>query len=382
LEQIQQLQQPLQSVQQELLSVQRELNHWPQQARQDREAIQVARAHDQQFLRDSLSGEGLNGEQLSEQLLGPVVAERLETVLTWVRRIRAFAPNRPVRVKTDSARGVNVRFVGPQPQPWLHVRQLALSGTARLGTMSTDWIGTLTDVSSQPALLEKPTQLHMQGIGASDFTVDVALDRTGTMARDDIRIDCPDLLLPARTLGGGTLALQLSPGETNLQLHLALAGEQLDGQIHLKQPAVQLQVNQQKSAGKPMVARLARLVGQSLSGIEQLETTVQLAGTLRRPTWRIQSNLGPQLAQGVNQATRQLLEEQATALQASIGEQAERQLARLAKQRETARQQLLARLGDNRQLVEQLARLGGGAGLPVPQLGKRPAVLKKMSLVR
>jgi hypothetical protein len=249
--------------------------------------------------------------------------------------------------------------------------------------MSTDWIGALTDVSSQPALLEKPTQLHIQGIGASDFTVNMTLDRTGTMARDDIRIDCPDLPLPACTLGGGTLALWLSPGEMNLQIHLTLTGDQLDGQIHLKQPAVRLRpVNRQKPPGKPMVARLARLIGQSLSGIEQLETTVQLAGTLRRPTWRIQSNLGPQLAQGINQATRQLLEQQATALQASIGEQAERQLAKLAEQRETARQELLARLGDSRQVVEQLARLGDGAGLPVPLLGKRPAVLKKMNLVR
>jgi uncharacterized protein (TIGR03545 family) len=384
LEQIQQLQQPLQDVRQELLSVGQQLNQWPRQAGEDRQAMEVARAHDQQFLRDSLHGDGLDGAQLSEQLLGPVVAGRLETVLGWVRMVRSLAPTRPVRVKTDSERGVAVHFVGLRPQPAMHIRKLALTGNARLGTTSTDWIGTLTDVSNQPALLKSPTLLHMHGIGALDFTVDVALDRTGAVARDNIRIDCPGLLPANMTLGGGTLALRLAPGKTILQADLTLVGDQLDGRIHLKQPAVQIgRANGSESADKPVVARLAQLVDRSLAEIEQLETTVQLAGTLKRPTWRIQSNLGPQLAQGVNQAARQLLEQQATALQASIGKQAELQLGQLAKQREAARQKLLAHLGDSRQLVEQLAKLGSGAaGLPIPKLGKRPSVLEKMSFAR
>jgi|GEM_PF-891845 len=384
-----QLQQSLQGVQQEMLVVQEQLSRWPGQATEDRQALELARDHDRQFLRDTLHGDGLDGAQLSKQLLGPVVADRLRTVLGWVGRVRSLAPNRPVRAKTDAKRGVVVHFVGSRPQPSLHIRRLALTGSARLGSTSTDWIGTLTDVSSQPNLLEQPTQLCMQGIGTLDFKVNITLDRTGGLARDDIRLDCPGLLLPDSTLGSGTLALRLSPGKTSLQLHLVLVDERLDGQIHLQQSAVQLRrADPSESPANPVVARLARLVGQSLAGIEQLDTTVRLAGSLQQPTWQIQSNLGPQLAQGVNRATRQLLEQQAATLQASLDKQAERQWNRLAKQRETTRQQLLARLGNGRQLVEQLARLGGGPAarsIPqqsIPQLGKLPASLQKLNFTR
>ena len=131
-----------------------------------------------------------------------------------------------------------------------------------------------------------------------------------------------------------------------------------------------------------MTASLAQLVGQSLDGIERLETTVHLAGTLRRPTWQIESNLGPQLAQGVNRAMRQQWEQQVATLRASIGKQADRQLAQLARQRETARQELLARLGDSRQFVEQLAKRDGAKELSIPKLGMWPSLPQKANLVR
>ncbi len=383
MEQMEQLQQSLHSVQQELLSVQGELNRLPQQAGKDRQAIQVARVHDQKMLRDTLSGDGLNGEQLSEQLLGPVVAERLKVVLHWVRTIRALAPNRPVRAKTGSARGVDVHFVGQRPQPRLLVQQLALTGTVRMGATSTDWIGTLRDVSDQPSLLEKPTHLHVQGIGMLDFTVDATLDRTGVVARDTFRMDCPDFPLPSKTVGGGTLALRLDLGKTKLQVALNLTEDRLEGRVHLKQSAVRMQqINKPSFADKSVVAKLNRLVGQSLAGIEQLETTVELAGTLQQPAWRIESNLGPELAQGINQATRRLLQQQATAVQDSIARQAEKQMVQLDGQRQEAQQKLLTRLGDSRQLIEQLARLGGERGRSVPKLGMQPSVLKKIGLVR
>ena len=203
------------------------------------------------------------------------------------------------------------------------------------------------------------------------FQVDLSLDRTGTLARDEISIECPNLPLPSSTLGGGMLTMQLSPGKTGLQLHLTLTEDQLAGQIVLMQPSVQIQrLNQSTSTEKPAMAKLARLVEQSLAQIEQLETSVWLSGTLDQPQWKIESNLGPQVAQGTNQALQQLLQQQTIALQESIGKQAQQSLTQLAEQREKAQQKLLARLGKNRHLVDQLAQLGGGKDVSIPKLGK------------
>ncbi|MEO2048238.1 MAG: TIGR03545 family protein [Pirellulales bacterium] len=371
LEQLQQLAQPIQDMQQQLLAVQQQLNQWPEQAKLDRQAMEVARTHDQQFLRESLHVDGLDGQQLSDQLLGPLVAERLQTILRWVHTVRSLAPNRAIRVESDSVRGVNVHYLGPQPQPRIHLRQLALSGSVRLGATSTDWIGKLTDVSNQPALLNHPTRLHMQGVGPMPFQVDLSLDRTGTLARDEITIECPNLPLPSSTLGGGTLTMQLLPGKTGLQLHLTLTEDQLAGQIVLMQPSVQIQrLNRSTSTEKPAMVKLAQLVEQSLAQIEQLETTIKLSGTLDQPQWKIESNLGPQIAQGTNRALQQLLQQQVIALQESIGKQAQQRLTQLAEQREKAQRKLLARLGENRHLVEQLAQLGGGKEVTIPKLGK------------
>ena len=116
------------------------------------------------------------------------------------------------------------------------------------------------------------------------------------------------------------------------------------------------------------------MLGESLAGVDHLEANVELAGTLRRPEWKIDSNLGPQLAEGINGAVRRYVAERRDRLVAKVQGKVDEQLAALDARREAAQQELLASLGENQQVVTQLTGLLSGKvsldSVAVPQLGK------------
>ena len=115
------------------------------------------------------------------------------------------------------------------------------------------------------------------------------------------------------------------------------------------------------------------MIGQSLRGVDRLEANVTLSGTLRRPRWEIESNVGPQLAAGIDGAVRRYLTERRDRLVAKVQGKVDDQLAKLAELRTQAQQELLGSLGEDQQLMTQLTSLMGGKasldGVSIPQIG-------------
>jgi hypothetical protein len=122
--------------------------------------------------------------------------------------------------------------------------------------------------------------------------------------------------------------------------------------------------------------RLAAALHESLSGVDQLAAKIDLSGTLKRPDFRIDSNVGPQLAAGVNGAVTKYLTERKDRLVAKVQGRVDEQMSKLDKLRSEAQQELMGKLGEDQKLVTQLAALMGGAsGLPVgpaslPRIGQ------------
>jgi hypothetical protein len=165
------------------------------------------------------------------------------------------------------------------------------------------------------------------------------------------------------------LAVLVAPGAATVRADVRLDGDALSGTVELRQGSA-------LSVATPMIRddRLAQVLHESLAGVDRLEATIELAGTLRKPSYQIESNLGPQLAAGVSGAVRRYLVDRKDRLVAKIQGQVDQQLVRLDATRSQAQQELLAKLGEDQQLISQLAPLLGGApsleGLAVPQIGK------------
>jgi hypothetical protein len=109
---------------------------------------------------------------------------------------------------------------------------------------------------------------------------------------------------------------------------------------------------------------------EALGNIDELSAEVILAGTLNRPEFKIESQLGHKIAEGISTAVMDLATKKSESLLAGVSAKMNEQFAQLESTKEKLQQELLAKLGENQQLVEGLAALGGGGSpLSVPQLG-------------
>jgi uncharacterized protein (TIGR03545 family) len=363
------LQQQLAAAQGELKTTMADIAALPAQAKADRAAVDAARRQDEQFLRDALNIAQVDGDQLTQYLLGDDANSYLSQTLWWVETVRHYIPKGKIS-RPERHRGVDVLFVrGRRPQ--VLFERVQLEASAQLGGEALTLEGELTDAASEPQFHARPLRLHLKSRGAVSSDLVAVLDRRGDVPHDSLTLDCPRVALPERTLGKpDSLALEVAPGEASLQADVKLDGQQLTGVIHFRQGSTLA-----ASTAAIRDDRLAQVVHQSLAGIDRVEANVQLAGTLQRPRWKVESNLGPQLATALSGAMRQYLTDRKDRLVAKVKSGADEQLAKLDARRQAAQQELLAKLGQDQQFISQLAALAGGQGslesLAVPQIGEK-----------
>ncbi|WP_428308323.1 TIGR03545 family protein [Lacipirellula sp.] len=368
MQQVEELRKQLTQTQAELQATLAEIKALPEQAKADRLALDAARKQDQAFLKEHLKLSGIDPDGLNRYLLGETASGYLEQTTWWIEQVRKFVPKNRVAAPTRS-RGTNVVFAGRR-QPKMLLERIELAGEARLDGQPLAFTGLLSDVASEPELHERPLQLAIHSSGAVDGVLLVELDRRGEMAHDSIKIDVPQLNLAHRTLGrADKLAVTVAPGAASLKADIRLDGDELVGTIELKQSST-------LAAQTPALRddRIAAVIQESLSGVDRLEAKIELAGTLKRPSIRIESNVGPQLAAGVSGAVKKYLTDRKDRIMAKVQGEVDEQLAKLQAERDKAQQELMAALGENQQMVTQLASVMGGGEVPlqvdVAKLGK------------
>lgn len=367
MQQVEELRKQLAATEAELRTTLAEIKALPDQAKADRAAIDVARKQDEQFLREHLKLSGIDPDELNRYLLGETASGYLEQSAWWIDQAQRFIPKNRVAAPTRT-RGVNVLFAGRR-QPAMLIERIELAGDARLDGQAMAFTGLLTDVASEPQLHERPLQLSIRSTGAVDGQLTVELDRRTGIAHDSLVIDVPKLNLAHRTLGrADKLAVTVAPGSASLKADIRLDGDQLVGTIELNQSSM-------LAAQTPALHddRIAAVIQESLTGVDRLEAKIALAGTLKRPSIKIESNVGPQLAAGVSDAVKNYLTDRKDRLMAKVQGQVDEQLGKLQAERDKAQQELTAALGENQQLVTQLASLMGGNSpleVDVTKIGK------------
>jgi uncharacterized protein (TIGR03545 family) len=361
---LEQLQKDLGKAQADLKSTLAEIKALPDQAKADRRAIDVARKQDEQFLREHLKLGGIDANELNRYLLGETANGYLDQFAYWTEQAQRFIPKKKIE-PPSRARGTNVLFLA-RKQPKCLIERVSLSGAARIDGEPLHFSGVLSDAASEPQLHDRPLRLTLKSTGAFAGDLVLQLDRRSDVLRDSLTIDVPKLQLAHRTLGkAGKLAVQVTPGEASLKADIQLVGDQLSGVIEVRQSST-------LAADTPLLRddRLAAVLHESLSGVDELAATIHLAGTLKRPDIDIQSNVGPQLAAGINGAVTKYLTERKDRLVAKVQGKVDEQVAKLDARRQEAQQELLAKLGEDQKLVTQLASLMGGSPLNAGSLPK------------
>jgi uncharacterized protein (TIGR03545 family) len=367
LEKVPALQAQLRTVQQELVSLQKEIKSLPSEVKADRSALTDARKADEAFVKQQLKFGRLDGDNLTQALLGKPVAENTQAALDWIAWARKRLPtNSTKQIARQRSRGTAVNFGAVVPK--FHIERLGLALTAHVGDEPMKFIGSLTNVCDQPRLMAEPARLELVATGSMPVTLEVTSDRRGDVPHEELLLVCPVIPLGGQTFGNQEkLAVTLAPGSANVRVELSLTGDELTGHITFAQPDFQMSPLAAPGTNETLVAALA----ESLGTINNLGADVRLAGTLQKPEIKIESAIGQQLADGISSAVINLAAKKSDAMLAKVSGHVDEQLAKLEAKKSDLEQELMAKLGENQKLFESLAAIGGtnGQAISVPQLG-------------
>jgi len=346
----------LRMLQQELAQLPGEVQRLKEQALRDKDAALAAKDKDlDRIARLARPETFLSPERLSEYLLGPDLGERVVTLVGWVRWGREHLPQRIEPPEAVRARGVDVTFPGTLQRPDFLIRRLVLDGEVRVGGQPLSFAGTATGLTAQPKVLGQPTVLRLQIQGKERLDAQITLDRTGTTPHDTLVVDCPTLRHPQQVLGDPEqFAVTVSPGNTHLWVSLDLRGDDLTGQLLVRQQPVEIIPQLGAKYGGE---RLAGNLREALRELRTIDVVVELSGKLEKPDWRLRSNLGPQLAEAVNVFLVRELEDRKQQLIALAEEKLREAMARLDQIVTAKQDELVAKLRLNDEEVQLVGRL-------------------------
>ena len=347
----------LEAIQRDVEQFQRQCEQLPQQALRDREAIVAAARRDLDDLGRRFRVSQPVPEQLAEYLLQRELGEKVTAAARWIRWATRHVTAAPAGPEPVRGRGLDILPARPSEPDFL-VRWLSVEGRAWCDGRPWDFVATVSDLTNQPQIVRQATIVRAQVKLPFEMWIEATLDRTGAEACDRIVVHCPGLAQPSRTLGDPEqFALAISPGKTALALEVELRGPRLSGKLRVVQQPVELTPVVGAGCGGERVAAALRA---GLAPLRRLEAEAQLSGTADLPEWRLQSNLGPQLAAALSQAFQGELESRRKELQAQLQLRLDGELARVERMLAGQQEQLLAKLQgqivEARQLGQSLAQ--------------------------
>lgn len=286
-----------------------------QKAPQDLTNLDAARQRDQERIRQKIENLALNGDELSEFLLGPTLHNRLDQALSWLRWADDRADDFSRRPKPVRGRGEDVIFPVPNELPKYLVRLVNVSGQGIVGDQQLAIEGTITNVTPDPKKLGKPAVIRISGRGESDVELKAVIDRTTDQQIVDIDLESLFDQPTETSLGDDdSLAIDASAGSTRWHVKLRTIDEELEGRIILAQSPASLTPRLPDKADDA----LKRVVAASMQNIDRIDATVELSGTVRRPKLDLATNLGPIISDGIQRGIQQEVSAQSDALMARL----------------------------------------------------------------
>lgn len=301
----------------EVSTIRDDLKVLPKKAEGDLGNLDEARKRDQAEIKRKVEELVLDGDKLSEFLLGPTVHHRIRKTLAWLDWGSKQASKFSDTPKPERQRGDDIFFPLDEPLPDYLARLIEVTGQGEIGGDQMAVQGTIVDVSSDPQLYGKPTVVRMNGKGEADVQMKAELDRTKDVPVNTV--DVAYILDQATTnkLGDDdSLVVEVRAGNTRWNVHIETVGDELTGTVVLVQEPV-LMIPKTKSDDET----LGRLIAASMRNIDRIDATVELSGTIKKPKLNLKTNLGETISNGVKQGFGQEISAQKDALIAKLDAQ-------------------------------------------------------------
>ena len=345
--------------------------------------LEQLRAQDLAYARGLLNLPSLDAPEISPAIFGGTALSWMKPVLYWAQTAERFLPpgldprNRPGPARAR-ARGVTVEFPGRAAYPSFLLEQgeigMEIGGE---GLAAGLYSATMRNLTSQPTLVGRPLELMLaraEGAqGPEGLNLSAVLDHTREIIRDSVALSLAGVGLPPIDLDVFGATLDLGLGDAAFDFRRV--GEEIDARMHWSSDNVSwLRMDGGETGDQTLAESLEGTSAQQLrigsaewaenflwrtvSGLDRIDLTMGLSGSLASPSLSVQSNLGSVLAESL----RRELGAEIQAAEARLRQEVDSRVQPLvqdARGRVDALQsEVVARVEAQRQEVEELrARL-------------------------
>ena len=318
------------------------------EVRQDFAALNEARIHDQDKVRHMLMLLKPDARRISQALLGRTMYVQIQQVLTWVQAVREYQSDLHKQVQPKRSAGRDFEFAARTSAPDFLLKQLALSGRISVNEELIPFKALLSDVTEDPKLLGRPCVLRLKADGSRPLQLRVTYDATGEIPCSEWLAEYRDTnALRLRAGKADTASLHATLSDLSWTSRLSVIEDRIDGQIDLNSQIGNLVFH----ASDDVRPEIIEAANDAFSSVKTLNASVMLSGSLLKPEIDLQSDLGEQVAQGVQLAFTHQLERAKERLLSEVNTYAADQIQKLKGRFAADYEQLMA---DNSELLEQV----------------------------
>ncbi|MGH7637691.1 MAG: TIGR03545 family protein, partial [Gemmatimonadaceae bacterium] len=286
-------------------------------------ALDQVRRDDYQFARSLLQLPSIDAPDIGAALFGQVTIDKFQQAMYWATLARQYAPpgllpkekSGPQRVR---AAGSTIRFITPQSYPQFLVQRADVNVTTA-GPQPATYTLAVRDLTSEPAIVGRPTLFALrrasEGGTVDSLRVTGSVDHLRDRPREIVNVHAAGVALPR--LAVPSLPLAMDPGRGSSELRFVLDGNQVTGRWSVRSSNLRWVAD---SARARRLNTIEALVSRVLTGIEALELTAEISGTLEAPRLAVRSNLDRQVADRL----RTIAGEEIAAAQAKVRAQVDR----------------------------------------------------------
>ena len=271
-------------------------------------ALDDARRADYAFARSLLKLPSIEAPDLGGALFGDVSIDRFQKMMYWAEMAQKYVPpgllprEQPGPKRLRMA-GTTVAFPKAREYPDFLLKRgdVALAVGGR-NAASGDYVATITNVTTMPALVREPTRFTLARRSTAGVVASLdargVLDHVGGRIRDSLGVDASGVTLPTFPLPGLPLRAQLGQGTSRMDV--LRTGNRIAARWTMRAPAVVWQRSiapPNAPAARDIRNQMEALAVRVIEGINDLEVVADLTGDIARPTLNVRSNLDRLLAE-------------------------------------------------------------------------------------
>jgi uncharacterized protein (TIGR03545 family) len=352
-------------------------------------ALDDARRSDYAFARSLLKLPSIEAPDLGGALFGDVSIDRFQKVMYWAEMAQKYVPpgllprEKPGPKRLRMA-GSTVSFPKAREYPDFLLKRgdvaLAVGGK---NAASGDYVATITNVTTMPALVREPTRFSLTRRSTAGVVASIdargVLDHVGGRIRDSLGVNANGVTLPSFPLPGLPIRAQLGQGTSRIDV-LRL-GDRIAARWTMNAPGV---VWQRTATAAPNGAtangvrnQMESLALRVIEGVDNLSVTADLTGDIAHPTLNVRSNLDQELADRLRAVGGEELAKAEAKVRAQVDQIVDEKTAPIKAKADSIRAEGEQKVADARaRLDEEKAKLDerlkallsakGVLGLPIP----------------